>query len=76
MSVSVEKLVAEALQLPCDSRTELVEAILEASSGSPDFISRQMGVVTARIENLRKGESATVPATEAHLLVRQSLAGS
>lgn len=55
--------------LPSDSRTELVEAILEQSAPSDDFISGQMKVITERMEKVRAGASPLIPADEAHDLV-------
>ncbi len=73
MTSTVERLVQEALLLPSESRTELVEAILESNSPSPEFIEEQMTVVLQRIENVRAGRSVLVPDAEAHRRVRESL---
>ena len=73
MSATVAHLLNEALLLPPDSRTELVESILEQSSPSEEFISRQMQVVSRRMENVRNGSSKLIPADEAHNLVQTAL---
>jgi hypothetical protein len=73
MSATVAHLLSEALLLPADSRTELVEAILEQSHPSREFIACQMDLVESRREKVRAGASALVPAAEAHALVLESL---
>ncbi|HRQ88511.1 MAG TPA: addiction module protein [Bacteroidia bacterium] len=73
MTATVERLVQEALLLPSESRTELVEAILEGTLPSPEWIEPQMAVVLERIENVREGRSALIPEEEAHRRVRESL---
>lgn len=74
MTTSVAHLVQEALLLPGDERTELVEAILEGSAPSDDFIQTQMKVIAERMEDVRAGRSHLIPAEEAHKAVRKALA--
>ncbi|MBK8094073.1 MAG: addiction module protein [Verrucomicrobiaceae bacterium] len=73
MSAAVAHLLNEALLLPTESRIELVEAVLERSEPSPEFISQQMEVVARRMENVRTGASRLIPAEEAHQRVLDSL---
>lgn len=73
MSATVAQLLSEALLLPVDSRTELVEAILEQSNPSPDFVTRQMEIVEARRQRLKDGVSILIPAHAAHNIVLDSL---
>ncbi len=73
MSATVAHLLSEALLLPADSRTELVEAILEQSHPTREFIAGQMDRVEARRQNVKNGTSALIPAQEAHALVLESL---
>lgn len=76
MTSAVERLVQEALLLPSESRTELVEAILESSPPTSEFIDQQMVIVLDRIENVRTGRSALVREDEAHRSVREALSGA
>jgi|GEM_PF-1612029 len=73
MSVAVAHLLEEALLLASDSRTELVEAILERSSPSEEFLEGQMEVVVRRMKNVADGVSNLIPAAEAHEKVLASL---
>jgi hypothetical protein len=66
MSTAVADLLTAAMRLPADSRTELVEAILERSTPTDDFIAGQMEVVSRRMERVRQGITQLVPAAEAH----------
>jgi hypothetical protein len=61
------------MRLPSDSRTELVEAILERSEPTEDFIAEQMEVVCRRMERVRQGITQLVPAAEAHEAVLAGL---
>ena len=74
MTARVEHLIEEALLLPTDSRTELVEAILESSAPASEFIAHHMDLVLRRMDDVREGRSQLVPAEEAHRRVRQALA--
>jgi hypothetical protein len=73
MSIAVEEILEEALRLSDDSRTELVEAILERSSLSQDFLGEQLSLVRQRMLNVRNGVSELIPAEEAHDKVLLSL---
>ena len=73
MSAAVAHLVEEALLLPSESRTELIEAILERSRPSEEFLTEQLDVITGRMENVRNGSSRLVAAAEAHQMVLNSL---
>ncbi len=73
MSTAVADLLTAAMRLPSDSRTELVEAILERSEPTEDFIAGQMEVVSRRMERARQGITQLVPAAEAHEAVLAGL---
>ena len=73
MSIDVADLLTAAMRLPSDSRTELVEAILERSEPNEDFIAGQMEVVSRRMERVRQGITQLVPAAEAHEAVLAGL---
>ncbi|MEN3943672.1 addiction module protein [Prosthecobacter sp. SYSU 5D2] len=73
MNAAVAHLFEEVLLLPSDSRTELVEAILERSAPSDELLKQQLEVVARRMENVRTGVSELTPATEAHASVLASL---
>ena len=73
MSIAAAHLLEQALLLPAESRTELIEALLERSQPPADFLDHQLGVVARRMENVRNGTSTVVPAEEAHQRVVDSL---
>jgi hypothetical protein len=73
MALSVKQLVEQALLLPTESRTELVESILESSVPSNAFIAKQMETVVARMDSVREGRSILISADEAHRRVREAL---
>lgn len=73
MSDAVAHLLEEALLLPSESQTELVEAILERTEPSRDFLDHQLGIVTRRMQSVRDGTSSLIAAEEAHGRVMQSL---
>jgi hypothetical protein len=73
MSAAVAHLLEEVLLLPIDSQTELVEAILEHSEPSRDFLDHQIGIVTQRMQRVRDGTSFLVAAEDAHSRVLKSL---
>ncbi len=74
MTASVAQLVEEALRLPDEARAELVEAILERSRPSPEFMSEWMETVKERMADVEGGRSPLIPAEEAHRQVRDALA--
>lgn len=73
MSTAVAELLAAAMRLPSDSRTDLVEAILEQSAPTEDFIAEQMTLVGQRMERVRQGSSRLIRAAEAHEAVLAAL---
>ncbi|TDU81607.1 hypothetical protein EI77_00917 [Prosthecobacter fusiformis] len=73
MNAAVCHLFEEVLLLPSEARTELVEAILERSTPSEDFLKQQLEVVAGRMENVRTGASKLIPAPESHASVLASL---
>jgi hypothetical protein len=73
MSAVVTHLVEEALLLPSEVRTELVEAILEGAVPSEEFLAGQLEVIAGGMENVRDGSSRLVPAVNAHRMVLASL---
>ena len=73
MSTAVAHLLSEVMLLPADSRTDLVEAILEQASPSAEFLASQMQIVTRRMDSVRRGTSHVVPVEEAHASVLANL---
>lgn len=73
MSAVVTHLLEQALLLPDDSRTELVEAILERSKPSEAFMTAQLKTVAIRMEKVRNGDSSLILADDAHQNVLTSL---
>ena len=66
MSVSVTHLLQEALLLPPESQTELIEALLERAEPSKEFLDHQLGIVIARRTRVEQGSSTLIDAGEAH----------
>jgi hypothetical protein len=73
MSVIVEHLLESVLLLPKDSQAELVEAILERSEPSRDFLDHQLGIVRRRVQSVQDGSSLLIEAEDAHKKVLESL---
>ena len=73
MSAAVAHLLEEALLLPLESQTELIEALLERAEPSRAFLDHQLGMVGRRMQNVRDGSSTVVPAKDAHDRVLASL---
>ncbi|MBL9114253.1 MAG: hypothetical protein JNJ83_04550 [Verrucomicrobiaceae bacterium] len=73
MSSAVAHLLEEALLLPSESRTELVEALLERSEPSQDFLDHQLGIVRRRMQAVQGGTSALIAEEDAHEQVMRSL---
>lgn len=73
MSAAVADLLSAAMKLPAESRTELVEAILEQTSLDAGFIAEQMAIVSQRMERVRQGVTQVIPAEAAHDAVLASL---
>lgn len=74
MTGAVAHLVEEALLLSNESRLELVEALLECSVPSKEFVTQHMQTVVERMDAVREGRSELVSEEEAHRRVRQALA--
>ena len=66
MCAAVAHLLEEALLLPSESQTELVEALLERSEPSREFLDHQLGIVTRRMQSVRDGTSSLIAAEDAH----------
>lgn len=73
MSSDVAHLLEEALLLPTEAQTELVEALLERSEPSLGFLDQQVGTVIRRMQKVRDGSSTVVSAADAHDQVLDSL---
>jgi len=73
MSAAVAHLLEEIMLLPNDDRADLVEAILERSRPTDDFLQQQAEVVARRMANVKAGVSPLIPAEEAHRQVLASL---
>ena len=69
MNSSSADILHQAMLLPWDARTDLVEAILEQSQPTDEFILNQLELVNRRMERVRQGQSQLIPAEEAHALV-------
>ena len=60
-------LLEEALLLPPESQTELIEALLERAEPSKEFLDHQLGIVTERMQRVQQGASALIDAQTAHV---------
>jgi mRNA-degrading endonuclease RelE of RelBE toxin-antitoxin system len=58
MSTAVAQLLNTAMLLPPESRIDLVEAVLERSPVSEDFLAAQMMVVSGRMEKVEEYREA------------------
>ena len=65
MSVSVTHLLQEALLLPPESQTELIEALLERAEPSKEFVDHQLGIVSVRRTRVEQGSSIPIDVGEA-----------
>jgi Putative addiction module component len=73
MTNTVIQLLEEAIRLPLESQTELIEALLERAEPSQDFLDHQLGIVARRMQSVRDGSSNVVSAEDAHNRVLASL---
>lgn len=73
MSASVSHLLEEALLLPQESQTELIEALLERAQPSREFLDHQLEVVNERMKCVQQGSSTLIDAGAAHERVLNSL---
>ena len=73
MSASVSHLLEEALLLPQESQTELIEALLERAQPSREFLDHQIGIVIERMKRVQQGASMLIDAGAAHDCVLNSL---
>jgi putative addiction module component (TIGR02574 family) len=73
MTTTASRLLEQVLLLPEDEREELVGNILDQSLPPSDFVAEQMITVRRRIEDVKEGRSALIPAEEAHQRVREAI---
>ncbi|MEI6320732.1 MAG: addiction module protein [Pseudomonadota bacterium] len=75
MSIRVDDLAAQALQLPVEDRAELVERLM--ASFEPGLVDQAVWLRLARLrrDEVRSGKVAMVPGDEALVRVRARLAG-
>ena len=75
MSIRVDDLAAQALQLPVEDRVELVERLM--ASFEPGLVDQAVWLRLARLrrDEVRSGKVAMVPGDEALVRVRARLAG-
>ena len=66
-------LLEDALLLPQESQTELIEALLERTEPSREFLDHQLGIVSERMKRVQQGSSTLIDAGEAHDRVLHSL---
>lgn len=73
MSATVARLVEEVLRLPSDSRTELIEAVLERAEPSPDYLAETLSRIASRLADDEAGRTFPIDAEAAHESVLASL---
>jgi hypothetical protein len=74
MSATIDSVLQEALQLPEESRLELVEQLIIRSSSYAAIEREQVAVAEARLEEMQSGKVKGIPLEEAFREVRESLA--
>lgn len=75
MASTVEKVAADALQLPSDGRTVLVETLLESLSGETDpaIEKAHLAEICRRRDAVRTGEAKRIDGDEALREARAAL---
>ena len=75
MATTIEKLAEQAMTLPTESRARLAEMLVESLDGADLTELDQMWITEAkrRRNEVRAGQTATVPGDEALQSVRDSL---
>jgi hypothetical protein len=75
MAVTVEKVAADALQLPSDGRVLLVETLLESLSGETDpaIEKTHLAEIRLRREAVRSGKAKLIEGDEALRQARAAL---
>jgi hypothetical protein len=76
MSMTVEQIVDEALELPSDARALLADRLVESLDPAEDGYVRQLWAAEAlrRRDEVRANQVRTVPGKEALEQVRQAVA--
>lgn len=76
MHMTVEQIADEALALPSEARALLADRLVESLDPAEDGYIRQLWMREAkrRVEEVRRGEVAAIPADEAFAQVRQAIA--
>jgi putative addiction module component (TIGR02574 family) len=77
MHLSVEQIADEALALPSEARALLADRLVESLDPAEDGYVRQLWLDEARrrIEEVRSGRVATIPAEQVFAEVRQAIGG-
>jgi len=75
MATTIEKLAEQAMTLPTESRARLAEMLVESLDGADLTELDQLWIAEAkrRRDEVRSGQTATVPGDEALQSVRDSL---
>ncbi|WP_170156810.1 addiction module protein [Roseimicrobium gellanilyticum] len=71
MSATVDSVLQEALQLPEESRLELVEQLIICSSSYAAIEREQVTVAEARLEEMQSGKVKGIPLEQALREVRE-----
>lgn len=76
MHLTVEQIADEALAMPSEARALLADRLVESLDPAEDGYIRQLWMKEARrrVDEVRRGEVATVPADEVFAQVRQAIA--
>ena len=76
MPITVEQISEEALALPSEARALLADRLVESLDPAEDGLIRQLWMVEAkrRIDEVRNGGVATIPAEEVFAQVNKSIA--
>ena len=74
--MKTEDLIAEATSLPIEGRALVVDSLLKTLNGSdPETDEKWLAVAKRRLEELRSGKVAGVPAEEVFEKIRNKYSG-
>lgn len=74
MTAALDNLFASAMQLPDESRLDLLELLILTIHGDPSLEAGQLSEVTQRIDDVRSGRVQTIPGGQVFCEIEQSLA--
>jgi putative addiction module component (TIGR02574 family) len=74
--MNVKDLIAEAISLPVEERTVLVDSLLRSLNAADESVEREwIAEVQRRLDEVRSGAARTVPGDEVFAAIRKRFAG-